>query len=146
MGADIFRQYRRGEINQDDYFVFNAAMIANLAHEETPRMYPALLPAVKQYIERRVHGAAEMDTTLSHRMGGWVIAAFRALDHNRYLIDHFGWAKEKCAAVKLNGECELLTKAINRFEALKFPSQDYLMATDVQRMDSEARTRNARGA
>jgi hypothetical protein len=144
LGADIYRQYRLGEISRQDYFIFNSGMIANLAHEENPRPYPILIPAIKQYIEQRVHGRSEMDSGLSQRMGTWIIAAYRALDHNRYLIDHFNWAKEKCSEVNLTRECELLSREIARFESLKFPSLDYLKAIDVQRMDSEARMRNSR--
>lgn len=142
LGADIYRQFRRGEITEKDYFVFSSALVANTAHEERPKIYPPLPGILRDYISQRISDRVQYDSTRSKQIGDWQSESFRAFDHNRYLIDHFNWAKTKCSDVGLAREVEKLTFAVERFESLKFPAQEYLNAVEVMKRDSSFRERS----
>lgn len=136
LGADIYRTFRLGEISSADYLAMSAKLVADTAHEERPKLYPPLLPPVWQYVSNRLYGGAHRDDTSSLKLGNWIIDSFRALDHNIYLIGHFGWAKGKLTGPAFEGERKALDAAVDRFEALRFQSDEYLKGRKVQEMDS----------
>ncbi len=142
LGADIFRQYRLGQISWVEYLTFSAAMVANLSHEDRPKLYNPMPGPIKAYMEGRLFGNQQHEKDRSRQLGLWRYDAFQAFDHNNYLIDHFGWALEKCQAVKLHSECEKLKQALTRFRALRFPLDVYQRACDVIKMDSDYRRRD----
>lgn len=144
IGADIYGQYRRGEISEKDYHIFNASMAASLAHEEQPRIYPPMIPPIRNYVESRIMGRSQYDPQQCAKLGQWRLDVFRAYDHNTYIIEHFQWAKAKCDSVKLEKESERLEAALRRFSGLKVPYEDYDCALRVLVMDSEAKQRKVR--
>ncbi len=143
VGADIFRMYRRNEITPRDYMVMNAALVADSAHEERLHLYIFLAPGIRQYVESR-YGGSDYDQSWSKKLGDWRYDVFSALDHNRYIVDHFTWAKEKLSEVGMVDKVAKLDESINRFESLKFPSEDYLRVCRIQQMDSGERERRRR--
>lgn len=140
IGADIFRQYKRGEISEKDYYIFNAALVAHTAHEERQRVYIPIPSGLRSYVQGRL-GGCKYDQSLSKQLGEWRYEIYQAFDHNRYILSLFEWAKEKCQAVSLSSESQALEKAIDRFESIPFPSIDYLRTCEVQKIDSNLRTK-----
>lgn len=141
VGADIYRQYRLGELTRDEYLTFNAAMVANLAHEDRPKLYAPMPGLAKSYVDGRLFGNQQYEQARGRLLGQWRYDTFQALDHNQYVIEHFNWALEKCEAVKLSSESTTLRSAIDRFEAQKFPHEAYKRACDVIKLDSDAKRR-----
>lgn len=145
LGAELYGQYRTGQLTERDYYIMSAALVAKHAHEERAHVYTPMPQQVGQYIDRRLQGS-DYDPHLAKNMGIWRVDVFRAMDHNLYMVGHFEWAREKCQSVGLEGEVLRLSDAIRRFQSLHFPAPQYLKACDVVKLDSEARERMKRGA
>ena len=146
IGADIFRQYRLGQISREEYLTANASLVAQESDKEKPRVYSPIPQSMRSYAMGRIAGTTPLDDSMSKRMGDWLHSNYQALDHNQYMIDHFNWALALVSRVKLERAAGMLKHAIGRFEAMRFPSQDYLSASEAQKIDSRERERAKRGS
>jgi len=144
IGADLFRQWRRGDISFEDYLILNAANVAQNAYQERVKIYIPMPDGVRRYLSSRLSGGL-YDQHGSKGLGDWRYDVYQALDHNRHMFEHFQWALDKCDSVKLETESEKLRQAIRRFEVMRFPAMEYQQAIDVQKMDSSHRERERRG-
>jgi hypothetical protein len=144
-GRDIFAQYAKGQISFHEYQVATGVWTASTAHSFTPKRVPGIDPAIARYIDDRIMGRCEYQSTSAQRLSDWFMVAFRVNDQNEADLRTLSWAREKCELVGMTEHIEKVGRKINEYESTPFPVVEFERASRVLKLDADERQRMTRG-
>lgn len=136
----IFRAYRLGEINFQDWINHEAIRSVEREGDQCPKPYPEMPAAARAYVDGRLAGKLPYDKPAAKRLGDWFYAITQLHEYNSERLAHFLWCAEKCQAVGLLEHVGRANRAAMRFRSVSLPYQDIQMTMLVKQKDSIERS------
>lgn len=139
-----YEEFNRGQISQKEMETMVGLDIAETLQDHPARPYPTPGQQLLNYIEGRTRGLMQRDGSMAVKNGEWVQLIVRLRSLNTVDADLLIWAKESCVRANALGKVEKIQTQLDRHLSNRLPIQLFANAVDVQRLDSDEKSRGGR--